>query len=163
LEELQNIRKALEAQQTASDIAGLSQAASFVGRQVQASTASVSFNGNSAVSLPYTLSSDAADVQVEIMNSAGQVVRTIHSGALSAGSSNVVWDGKSGSGSPLSPGAYSYRVTAFDAQGQPTGAAVAVSGVVESVRLKDGQPVFTVNGQTVRLQDVTAILQAAAN
>ena len=163
LEELQNIRKALEAQQTASDFASLSQAAGFVGRQIQASTASVSFNGSGAVSLPFTLGSDAADVQVEIMGSAGQVVRTIHTGARSAGSNSAVWDGKSGSGSPLSPGAYSYRVTALDTQGQPIGAAVAVSGIVESVRLKDGQPVFTVNGQTVRLRDVTAILQAAAN
>src|SRR3972149_4037147 len=47
LEELQNIRKALEAQQTASDIASLAQAAGFVGRQIQASTANVSFNGSS--------------------------------------------------------------------------------------------------------------------
>jgi len=163
LEELQNIRKALEAQQTASDIAGLAQAAGFVGRQIQASTASVNFNGSSALSLPFTLGSDAADVQVEIMNSAGQVVRTIHTGARSAGSNSAVWDGKSGSGSPLSPGVYSYRVTAFDPQGKPTGTAAAVSGVVVSVRMKDGQPVFTVNGQAVRLQDVTAILQAAAN
>jgi len=161
LEELQNIRKALEVQQTASDIASLSQAAGFVGRQVQTSTSSVSFNGSSAPSLPFTLASDTADVQVEIMSSAGQVVRTIHSGAISAGSNSVAWDGKSGSGSPLSPGVYSYRVTAFDAQGQPTGAAVAVSGIVSSVRLKDGQPVLMVNGQTVRLQDITAILQAA--
>src|SRR3990172_11869909 len=63
LEELQNIRKALEAQQTASDIASLAQAAGFVGRQIQASTASVGFNGSRAGSLPFTLGGDAAGVQ----------------------------------------------------------------------------------------------------
>jgi flagellar basal-body rod modification protein FlgD len=163
LEQLQNIRSVLEAQQASSAISSLVQAAGFVGREIQSHTASVTFDGSRPVNLPFTLTGEAAQVEVQILNSAGQVVRTIRTGSLGVGAQQVVWDGRGGGSSPLSPGSYSYRVTALDATGQKTNQAFAVSGVVGSVRMEDGQAVLMVNGQTVRLQDVMAILQAAAN
>jgi flagellar basal-body rod modification protein FlgD len=162
LEQLQNIRSVLEAQQALSGVSSLTQAANFVGRQIQSNTAQVVFDGKGSVTLPFTLTGDAADVYVEILNAGGQVVKIIRTGSLAAGAQGVSWDGRTASGSPLSPGSYSYRVTALDQQGQRTNRAVAVSGVVESVMVENGQPVLLVNGQTVRLTDVMAIIQAAA-
>lgn len=61
---------------------------------------------------------DSADVQVQI-RSAGRVVRTLTSQAQrSAGSQQVVWDGRDDAGRTLPPGQYLVEITAVNEDGQ---------------------------------------------
>ncbi|MBI5627830.1 MAG: flagellar hook assembly protein FlgD, partial [Candidatus Rokubacteria bacterium] len=159
LEELQNIRAALELAQGGSQGASaLTQAAVLIGKQITSGSALFTFDGITAPQLPLSLSGDVAGVNVEIMTQAGQVVQTLTLGPQTAGSRVVQWDGRSASGGLLSPGTYLYRVTAFDAAGAPSDRAAAVVGAVEGVSLQNGEPVVSVAGRKVRLQDVLSVL-----
>ncbi len=51
------------------------------------------------------------NVSIEIFNTIGQRVKTLHNGELSAGSYNVTWDGSNESGSQVASGVYMYRLT----------------------------------------------------
>lgn len=158
LEELQNIRAALELTQGSQGASALTQAAVLIGKQITSGSALFTFDGITAPQLPLSLSGDVARVNVEIMTQAGQVVQTLTLGPQTAGSRVVQWDGRSASGGLLSPGTYLYRVTAFDAAGAPSDRAAAVVGAVEGVSLQNGEPVVSVAGRKVRLQDVLSVL-----
>ena len=158
LEELQNIRAALEAAQGGQGSSALTQSAVLIGKQITAGSALFTFNGIAPPQLPLSLSGDVAGVNVEILTQAGQVLQTLRLGPQTAGSRVVQWDGRSAGGALLSPGTYLYRVTAFDAAGAPSDRAAAAVGVVDGVSVQNGEPVLTVAGRKVRLQDVLSVL-----
>lgn len=158
LEEMQRIREALESSQGAQGGSALTQAAVMIGRQVRAGSALITFDGRTPPQLPISLSGDVAEVTVEIMTQAGQSVRTLSLGPQTAGDLTVQWDGRSASGALISPGTYLYRVTAYDSAGAASDLGAAATGLVESVSLQNGEPVLTVAGRKVRLQDVLSVL-----
>lgn len=55
---------------------------------------------------------EAAEVSVRVYNVLGQQVAALVDGNLGAGSHEVVWDGKTTAGSPVSTGVYFYRLEA---------------------------------------------------
>lgn len=68
---------------------------------------------NTSTTLEFTLP-EAGDVELTIYNLAGQQVRTLASGAFSAGTHAVQWDGCDNHGLPVSSGIYLSRLTAGD-------------------------------------------------
>jgi len=54
----------------------------------------------------------AGDAKLAIYNTAGQLVRTLIDGSLSAGAHKVTWDGKDNLGRSVATGVYMYRLTA---------------------------------------------------
>ncbi|MFH1276882.1 MAG: FlgD immunoglobulin-like domain containing protein [Candidatus Eisenbacteria bacterium] len=56
--------------------------------------------------------SNRVPVSLEVYNVSGQRVRTLSSGALSAGSHAVTWDGRDDGGASVSSGVYFYRLQA---------------------------------------------------
>jgi len=75
----------------------------------------------------------AASVKAEIMDGAGQVVRTIDLGALPEGVHPLQWDGKGDGGADLADGAYTLRVTALTAEKKAVPAQALTYGKVTSV------------------------------
>ena len=55
---------------------------------------------------------EASEVTLQIYNLRGQLVRTLHSGALAAGRYSLVWNGADESGASVSSGVYIYRLRA---------------------------------------------------
>lgn len=66
---------------------------------------------NPVTTIPFTLPK-AANVTLVIYNSAGQPIRTLVSGNLSAGRHLLQWDGTDGAGKPVASGVYLYRLKA---------------------------------------------------
>lgn len=66
---------------------------------------------NPTTTIKYNLS-EAADVELVIINVLGEQVRTLVSSAQAAGEHSVVWDGRNQSGSQVSSGIYFYKMTA---------------------------------------------------
>ena len=56
----------------------------------------------------------SAEVSVKIYNARGQLVRDLYRGAMDAGSSRLVWDGRDGGGRQAASGVYLVRVSAGD-------------------------------------------------
>jgi flagellar basal-body rod modification protein FlgD len=105
----------------------------------------------------FRLGANAAKVVVSIFNSAGQMVRRIDAGALSAGDQSLIWDGKDSAGNTAQPGAYGFNVSAFDVNGNQISAAGNLRGVVTGVKLDGTEPVLEVGGLDVPLSGVTTV------
>jgi len=75
----------------------------------------------------------AASVKVDILDGAGQIVRTMDLGALPEGVHTFTWDGKDEGGAPLADGAYTFKITALNAEKQAVPAQTLTSGKVSSV------------------------------
>jgi hypothetical protein len=54
----------------------------------------------------------AGDVSLKVYNLRGQLVATLHQGAIAAGRHQMVWDGKEASGQQVATGVYVYRLEA---------------------------------------------------
>lgn len=125
------------------------QAASLVGQNVvfDDNTLSLGTSGGSAGG--FTLASGAADVQVQISNSGGQVVDTLDLGSMGAGVQSFNWNGTDASGGAVASGSYTFSVNAVDANGASVGAAPFGSGQVVSVMLNSGSsPMLQIQGQS---------------
>lgn len=78
------------------------------------------------------LTQGAQQVQVNIFDQSGELVRRLQLGALSAGLNRFSWDGKDDRGMPLPRGVYRFAVEA-QRDGQPVGATALTSDEVNSV------------------------------
>jgi Tol biopolymer transport system component len=90
------------------------------------SAASARQFGPADVRVAYSLSR-AAQVDVEVMNMAGRVVRQVQAGAAAdAGAQTTRWDGRSAAGTRVAAGRYLVRITARAEDGQQTQVVVPV-------------------------------------
>jgi flagellar hook assembly protein FlgD len=78
------------------------------------------------LNIRYTVN-EAVRAEIEVLNSANQVVRYLGAQQVMGGIYNVVWDGRNAAGNVLpTPGTYTARVRATDAAGNVTIATASV-------------------------------------
>jgi flagellar basal-body rod modification protein FlgD len=118
---------------------GVLQAAVLLGREVLVETDQIELpkpvpGEPAAASAPLELHLPSAvtSVTVDILDSAGRVVRTLDVGAQEAGFVSFPWDGKNGAGAPLPPGVYGVRAQA-GVDGEPAPVTMLVRGSVSRV------------------------------
>ncbi|ATX82898.1 flagellar basal-body rod modification protein FlgD [Mariprofundus ferrinatatus] len=110
-------------------------ASSYLGHKVLADSSAFTFDGSTPVQFSADLQSGAAAADVQIVDSVGRTVRTMHSSALPAGINNLTWDGKTDAGSTARPDNYIVKIAATDSTGQPVPANTSIRGQVTAVRL----------------------------
>lgn len=136
----------------------------MVGKQVVGESDSIQLNSGETSKASYTLDA-AADVTVKILDDSGSLVRTISLGAQQAGSYDVSWDGKNGSGQQMPNGTYHFQVEAVNSSGQVLDVKTTVSGTVYSLRLDEGIPSLVLggaNGVKLAINQVTEIIGSEA-
>lgn len=165
LEQLVNIRDGLDLLSVAQASGTSAQLVGFVGREIELRDDQVTLDAQaSPVDLQFTLSGQAADVQVVVKDADGQVVRHLDAGALGDGAQAVTFDGKDDNGNPLAAGDYTFEVVAKDADGGAVDASTRSTGVVASVTFEDGYPELVLeDGRKVALGQVTAVHGAAGD
>ena len=70
---------------------------------------------NPETTIRFTLS-HAENVEINIYNVRGQLIRTLVNGYVNGGRHNVVWNGLNDNGNPVGSGVYFYRMTAGEYQ-----------------------------------------------
>jgi flagellar basal-body rod modification protein FlgD len=136
------------------------QAANLVGRSVLASTDTGYVGPEGTLSGAVELPSSASNVQVEITDASGQLVRRLDLGTHEAGLATFEWDGRDASQEPVAPG--HYKVTARVVRGtEVESAATLLSATIESVNLGQFGQGMTLNlpgGDTLSVDQVRRIL-----
>jgi len=94
---------------------------------------------------------------VSVLDSSGNVVKAITAGAKSAGTGSAGWDGTDNSGNQMSPGAYSFSVSAKNASGNAVTATGLVKGRVDGVDMSGAIPVLSIGSLKLSLTDVTSV------
>ncbi|QWV97119.1 flagellar hook assembly protein FlgD [Geomonas nitrogeniifigens] len=139
--------------------AGTMAAISLIGKQVEASGSQVELDSGSSATINYNLGKSAQTVAVSVLDANGKVVKTITGGAQNSGSNSVSWDGTDNSGAQLTPGAYSFSVSAKDAAGTAVTATGLVRGKVNGVDMSGSSPVLSIGALKLNLTDVTSVTE----
>src|SRR5262245_49836975 len=160
LEQLQSMNANLSALMTAQTTTNGLQAATLIGKQIQAqaNTTHVPKQG-AATPFQYTLAADSANVQINVLDGAGNTTRTINTRNQKAGPQTLTWDGKDAAGKILAEGDYHFQVTATDKAGKPVAVEESLQGIVEGVTYDGNHPYLIVGGNRVELSALTNIKQ----
>ena len=140
---------------------GIQTSVSLLGKEVRA-TGDVANLAAGKAEWSFKLGADAADVSVEVLDSAGKVVQIakLSGDQLKAGEQTFAWNGKDRTGAQLANGGqYSLRVTAKDAAGASVPVTNYLKGVVTGVEQVDGKTLITVNGVQIGWEKVTSIAE----
>lgn len=93
--------------------------------------------------------SASGNVEVQISDEEGNVVRTINSDALTAGDQVISWDGTNDQGEAVANGTYQVSVVYKQNGGEDTQLTAYMIGQVDGVQVADGDPVIYVGNQPV--------------
>lgn len=134
-------------------------AATFIGKQVRATTNSFQFSGTDSVRVGYSLPSIADNVKVTITDSAGNTIRVMNNCGTSKGDNSVTWDGKDDQGNQVKSGQYKFKVEAKDNRGADLFPSQYVYGKVNGVRFRSDGTVFVIDGAEVTLSSILEIME----
>jgi len=163
LEQLTNISKLLENQLEGNAVLAASvtnaNAPALIGKNVEAQTDYLAFDGSNPVNMGYELPQAASEGVLKIKTQAGAVVRTIPlSGAgLKDGRHNLTFDGKNDRGQLLAKDNYRIEVSAKTGS-SPVEAKTYVKGIVTGLRFKQEGTMLVVNGGEMPLADIVEII-----
>jgi|SaaInl7_100m_RNA_FD_contig_111_126041_length_5534_multi_9_in_0_out_0_2 flagellar basal-body rod modification protein FlgD len=161
LEELSSIRESFDASLATQRTMNQTMAVGLLGREVGVPANQVTLESGLEAKVHYTLP-EQADVQIEIQNVLGTVVRTLTPGAQPSGDQGVVWDGNDDLGNPLPEGNYTYHVLAVGGGNRQVPVQPFFKGLVDSVRMTDAGIMLTVEGREVPLSQISVIQAAEA-
>lgn len=143
----------LAAQNNASSLSSVS----FIGKDVRANGSSLAFDGTTPVNLQFSQTAPTASNEISIKNGAGAVVRTISAGALAAGDSSAVWDGKDNSGALVPAGTYSFSVNGTTTAGAAVAGTPYISGRINGISFTGGTPALKIGAITIPISDVISV------
>ena len=126
----------------------LDQEVEFVGNRFQ-------FNGDPAT-VGYGMPGDIPAAVIEIRNASGTVVY-VQEATTNFGRNEFVWDGRTISGGPALPGAYTFAIKANDADGEEVEIPTFVRGRVNGVENVEGTSILLVDNVPVNMGDVIAV------
>jgi flagellar basal-body rod modification protein FlgD len=162
LEQLLSIRTGIDKLASSKSGGDLISAATLVGRDVVAKGAQFDLAPGAVPELSLELDGASTSTRVEIVDTAGGVVRTLDLGALAAGRTPIAWDGAGESGQALPAGTYGMRVRA-EAGGAALDARTYVRGIVSGTAVRGGSPVLFLGSVPVPLGDVEEVRAAGTN
>jgi flagellar basal-body rod modification protein FlgD len=148
----------LEALEHAQTIATKLSVASLIGKQASASTAMVAVNKEGVANpISFDLASRAKDVNVEIVDADGKMVRTINLKGMGPGGHTVAWDGKGMDKLLLPPGNYRPLVHAIDNNNEEVSVRHEIRGTIHRVDVEGDEPALYVNDRRVSLREISQI------
>ncbi|MBU1173841.1 MAG: flagellar hook assembly protein FlgD [Alphaproteobacteria bacterium] len=150
----------LEALILSSQTATTTQATSFIGKEVSASTTLANLKDSEA-SWYYNMDERAEKAFVTILDSDGDTVYAEELGALESGEGRFDWDGVGSSGETEPDGAYQIRIDAQDEFGNPIAATTEMVGTVDGVDFSGDEPFLVIGKAYIALSSVNRVNQPA--
>ncbi|MBX2818743.1 MAG: flagellar hook capping protein [Rhodothermaceae bacterium] len=133
-------------------------AADLIGKKIEAEGDEFQYGGEDTTSLRFELFTAASDVQVEIYNPAGQLIRTESLSNLDSGQHTFEWDGKSGEGEQQLNGQYSFKVTATDPEGATVNSRTFISGTVDRVTYNQNGIFLWIGDTAINMGNVSSVI-----
>lgn len=146
----------LDAIQTAMKNGQTDQALGYLGKTVEVQSNGIALQ-NGQVKMTISTDTAATNSMLQISDGkTGKVVRSI-SLTKSAGSQEVVWDGKDNTGAQLKDGTYKAEVKATDATGKAIAGKVMSFGKVTGIDMTAGEPYLALGDMYITTTNVLSI------
>lgn len=163
LEQLTNISSGVSSLATIGSQQLALGAVGFIGKDVKAVGNSLTKAGSKVSTMTYSLSEAAAKVSVNVMDSNGNIVRTVDIGSQAAGDQTFQWDGKSSNGKVMPDGIYKVGLSAQTAGGQALLTSTSVTGTVTGAGDQNGSFMLKLaDGRSVKMTDVQEVVGSTA-
>jgi flagellar basal-body rod modification protein FlgD len=156
LEALTNMKDSMDSMATVQNSMNSMQAASFIGKKINASGNTINYTGDNST-IDYSLGSTAADVVIKIYDTNGSTVRTMKLSDVVKGDNSCIWDGKDDHGTTEGQGTYYFTVSATGYDGKSIATTTSTDGTVTGVRYNNGTIYLEVGDKEVSLANVTKI------
>jgi len=163
LEELQNVNTNLEMLKLSQQAIHNTQALEMIGRNIAASGDSVTLADGTADIFYYEIEDDAADVNIYLYDSAGNLVFSEALGEVSAGLYSYLWDGTDTEGAAVADGTYTAVIMAADAEGNNLDTDIYVLGTVAGVVFEGGSPQLVIGDRQVDFNEINEVAAAVAS
>lgn len=161
---IEDMQKSIDALATTYSSGQTLQSTQLVGQEVLIENNSLKLleEGNAGGS--FELEASSGEVQLDVLNSAGTIVRQVPLGQYPAGRHSFSWDGLNQSGQRAPEGDYTMSISAQQDDGF-IAATVLTSRVIDSVEFGNGSQTIlnTSQGDTLTLPDIRQIRQAAGD
>ena len=123
------------------------QGASFLGKEVLTSGATVEHSGeNGSVNLPFFLEKPATKVMIQVFDSKGQMISQFDKNGMGDGAQSVVWDGYMNDGTRAPQDTYRFSVFAYDEGFNQFRGQTQSKGIVTGVSFENDEMVLTIDG-----------------
>lgn len=159
LEQLTNINSGIQSLVDAKGQDDMFTAVGFIGKSVKAEGYNVSKSGDDVSTIYYGLGESVSDIQVNIYDADGNIVRSEMLGSRGSGSYEYHWDGLDSSGDEVPDGTYSVGMLGEDADGKSVMITTEMAGEVGGVVSSDGtQYLRLTDGRYVNFSNITEIV-----
>ena len=159
LEQLTEINSGIEGLTSLGQEQQMIGAVNFIGKTIEASGTAVSLEDGEATAVTFSLPEDASTCLVNILDSAGSIVRTVDLGGTAAGDVEFTWDGKDYDGNVQDDGQYQVSVTATNADGEVMKVSTTMTGLVEGIQQVSGSYYLDIGGgRYVAFTDITNVV-----
>ncbi|MFO0728288.1 MAG: flagellar hook assembly protein FlgD [Myxococcota bacterium] len=129
----------------------------LVGHRVKVHSSELEKPPTKDSSMSFSLPRAAKDVEVHILDTNGNTVRTLKLGARGSGETAVDWDGLGEDKKKLADGKYRVEVVATDAQGNSVDATTTLSGVIDQLKFENGSATFSIGSTAISPGDILSI------
>ena len=158
LEELQHLNKTttqgVETNLMLAQTINNTMAATMIGKDVKAIGNTLKLEHEGEPNLSFQTGGFADNVEITILDGAGQVVDTISMQSVATGDHTITWDGKRSNGEKLPPGEYTFTITATNAAGEEIASDPVMIGAIDAVRYGNAGAIFIVNGEEIPFSKV---------
>lgn len=156
LEQVKNLSTTFERFEKAQDNLSRFQAATLVGKNVVVGNHEIAVNGNAVDPITFQLDK-SADIVVKILDSSGNVVKTMKAFSLGTGPHELNWDGTDDKGDPVPEGYYKFQITAINTDGTQEDIPGLVGGKVDAVQFRNGMVNLIINGMAYSMDQVLEV------
>jgi flagellar basal-body rod modification protein FlgD len=132
--------------------------ATLIGKDAKIAGNTIVSNGQENTQLAYNLPSNASTVTINILNEAGEIVKTIENVPTTTGEHKLNWDFSDNDGNSLPEGKYSFEVVALNNEGESIQAETLMYGTIDGIRYTDGGTMLLVNDTEYFLSDILEII-----
>jgi len=161
LEQLSNLNETMEASYATNILLNQNisntMAASLIGKSVLAENDNFYHITGRDDMLGYSLTDTAKNVTVRIVTQTGNTIYEENLGSMSSGVHSFTWDGKDNSGNDVSDGLYMFEVEAYGVDDQSVLNTTMTTGIISSVRFRDGEAYLVVDNVEIPLSEVSEI------
>ena len=163
LEQLTNISTLLEESKSDDSVlAGLlsnTLAATYIGKKIVAVGNSVYLGSEEDATIRFDLPMGVNNVKVRMFDENGVIINEIEVKDFRVGENTVKWDGDTITDERAKEGTYYYVVEALASDGNPVEVVPYLTGVIEGIRMKNGEAFLLVENQEIPLSSVQEILK----